>query len=102
MTHTVKIRLLLAGTALLAMAGPAFSLDGNDLLAKINAAMGTPSVPLAAQSTDVNGTTVILKGASYKPVASEPAMPIGDIPLDGRSEERRVGKECVSTCRSRW
>src|SRR3546814_5152163 len=23
----------------------------------------------------------------------------GDI---GRSEERRVGKECVSTCRSRW
>src|SRR3546814_14331904 len=23
-------------------------------------------------------------------------------PLWGRSEERRVGKECVSTCRSRW
>src|SRR3546814_10339311 len=23
-------------------------------------------------------------------------------PLDCRSEERRVGKECVSTCRSRW
>src|SRR3546814_6878254 len=23
-------------------------------------------------------------------------------PLDRRSEERRVGKECVSTCRSRW
>src|SRR3546814_11440952 len=23
-------------------------------------------------------------------------------PLDVRSEERRVGKECVSTCRSRW
>src|SRR3546814_13983298 len=22
--------------------------------------------------------------------------------LDYRSEERRVGKECVSTCRSRW
>src|SRR3546814_11150396 len=22
--------------------------------------------------------------------------------LDERSEERRVGKECVSTCRSRW
>src|SRR3546814_2126925 len=25
----------------------------------------------------------------------------GDI-YDARSEERRVGKECVSTCRSRW
>src|SRR3546814_20992951 len=24
------------------------------------------------------------------------------IPLRVRSEERRVGKECVSTCRSRW
>src|SRR3546814_6644124 len=24
------------------------------------------------------------------------------IPVNGRSEERRVGKECVSTCRSRW
>src|SRR3546814_12725314 len=24
------------------------------------------------------------------------------IPFGGRSEERRVGKECVSTCRSRW
>src|SRR3546814_20525559 len=23
-------------------------------------------------------------------------------PDDARSEERRVGKECVSTCRSRW
>src|SRR3546814_12082860 len=23
-------------------------------------------------------------------------------PLVGRSEERRVGKECVSACRSRW
>src|SRR3546814_14333967 len=25
-----------------------------------------------------------------------------DNPLQLRSEERRVGKECVSTCRSRW
>src|SRR3546814_12683235 len=24
------------------------------------------------------------------------------VALDDRSEERRVGKECVSTCRSRW
>src|SRR3546814_6533917 len=24
------------------------------------------------------------------------------ITVDNRSEERRVGKECVSTCRSRW
>src|SRR3546814_14483215 len=28
--------------------------------------------------------------------------PGGTITLWSRSEERRVGKECVSTCRSRW
>src|SRR3546814_19671448 len=26
----------------------------------------------------------------------------GNVHHDHRSEERRVGKECVSTCRSRW
>src|SRR3546814_19725027 len=26
----------------------------------------------------------------------------GQVDRDQRSEERRVGKECVSTCRSRW
>src|SRR3546814_11918255 len=31
----------------------------------------------------------------YRKVTSE-------TPILGRSEERRVGKECVSTCRSRW
>src|SRR3546814_3238001 len=25
-----------------------------------------------------------------------------DFPIEDRSEERREGKECVSTCRSRW
>src|SRR3546814_11817656 len=32
----------------------------------------------------------------------ERALPTSSIGLDRRSEERRVGKECVSTCRSRW
>src|SRR3546814_4292737 len=35
-----------------------------------------------------------------------PRLPAGELPLlvypSARSEERRVGKECVSTCRSRW
>src|SRR3546814_19018793 len=32
-------------------------------------------------------------------------LTVADLSLElvsGRSEERRVGKECVSTCRSRW
>src|SRR3546814_19377288 len=31
-----------------------------------------------------------------------PVLSLSDTPGNMRSEERRVGKECVSTCRSRW
>src|SRR3546814_8080218 len=37
-------------------------------------------------------TRVPMRGQQYRPSSRPP----------GRSEERRVGKECVSTCRSRW
>src|SRR3546814_17488513 len=40
--------------------------------------------------------------AFYAKVLAEDAAPGLDIVADIRSEERRVGKECVSTCRSRW
>src|SRR3546814_13424829 len=36
--------------------------------------------------------------ASARSMSSHSAVRISP----GRSEERRVGKECVSTCRSRW
>src|SRR3546814_15644246 len=35
-------------------------------------------------------------------VAENVDKPIGPMIADLRSEESRVGKECVSTCRSRW
>src|SRR3546814_2349325 len=57
-------------------------------------------------------------GAGYRtfriPASARPTIPavlriVGplreetvQIAFEGRSEERRVGKECVSTCRSRW
>src|SRR3546814_1330940 len=34
--------------------------------------------------------------------AVKDAVRSGRIPMSRRSEERRVGKECVRTCRSRW
>src|SRR3546814_14766204 len=55
--------------------------------------------------------------AGTSPVIPSPARPIAparknerrsiscvmvNCPTDSRSEERRVGKECVSTCSSRW
>src|SRR3546814_20839215 len=33
---------------------------------------------------------------------ASPTLSFNDIVKTQRSEERRVGKECVSTCRSRW
>src|SRR3546814_13693991 len=36
------------------------------------------------------------------PPARDSGRSLGRVPSGGRSEERRVGKECVSTCRSRW
>src|SRR3546814_12373335 len=42
-------------------------------------------------------------GQGPAPVAHLPANPQEERPMTlSRSEERRVGKECVSTCRSRW
>src|SRR3546814_18901214 len=35
-------------------------------------------------------------------VLASSLLAIGGLAASARSEERRVGKECVSTCRSRW
>src|SRR3546814_4176383 len=35
-------------------------------------------------------------------LAGKKLISLGMTEPDARSEERRVGKECVSTCRSRW
>src|SRR3546814_19087019 len=46
------------------------------------------------------------QGADSYLEAARAAVPLPclrkDFMLDPRSEARRVGKECVSTCRSRW
>src|SRR3546814_13203537 len=44
----------------------------------------------------VSAPTMSVAGAASVEVAEVVAAP------RARSEERRVGKECVSTCRSRW
>src|SRR3546814_19882507 len=49
-----------------------------------------------------NQRAIILghKGERIKEIGSKARAELAD--LLGSSEERRVGKECVSTCRSRW
>src|SRR3546814_10055525 len=59
-------------------------------------------------SSDVCSSDLHRPGEARGSYVSAPgfsACPLGDIifiPAHQRSEERRVGKECVSTCRSRW
>src|SRR3546814_16148990 len=43
------------------------------------------------------GLSYLAAGAAGRLAGSDPTVPV-----EVRSEERRVGKECVSTCRSRW
>src|SRR3546814_15714527 len=49
----------------------------------------------AARSTGLPKRST-MRRSMVKPFSSAGSAPVG------RSEERRVGRECVSTCRSRW
>src|SRR3546814_12953263 len=52
-------------------------------------------------SHDANTRVVIVTGQGKAFSACGDFAYIQEM-MDQRSEERRVGKECVSTCRSRW
>src|SRR3546814_8780611 len=53
------------------------------------------SAPFACMSSTKWTDASLPKRSPFAFTAMQPG-------LDIRSEERRVGKECVSTCRSRW
>src|SRR3546814_7821444 len=57
-------------------------------------------------SSDVCSSDLVRRGTSIRPADCRRACARYDtLPAQARlsrSEERRVGKECVSTCRSRW
>src|SRR3546814_6316792 len=60
------------------------------------------TVRLAAADEDRGAAIAVTRGAATL-LATELLAGAGDIrALAGRSEERRVGKECVSTVSSRW
>src|SRR3546814_13149609 len=50
--------------------------------------------------TDADPARFLMDSARARDRRAPPAAIAGG--RDPRSEERRVGKECVSTCRSRW
>src|SRR3546814_20835080 len=56
---------------------------------------------LAARAVDEAGYEAIVPFARWKGYLKDRPDHVSAYALD-RSEERRVGKECVRTCRSRW
>src|SRR3546814_13292670 len=64
------------------------------------------AAPAYAQSSDNQETSSIPEGQrdsqDIAVTAQKSASRLANVPAAIRSEERRVGKECVSTCRSRW
>src|SRR3546814_8386922 len=52
-------------------------------------------------SSDVCSSDLGILGSPFPEMPLEPGQRPSGV-HSGRSEERRVGKECVSTCRSRW
>src|SRR3546814_9811955 len=68
-----------------------------DIVAAASDKLAGKGLASAAGAAEPVGTTAGQQAAPTIPAVGGPA---GTAPL--RSEERRVGKECVSKCRSRW
>src|SRR3546814_11281156 len=87
--------ILLAGAAACLVAGPASAADTPPACPVTDA----PSNAVAITSTPL---PVEALGGHYRTDTGWPAPREGRIGQLRRSEERRVGKECVSTCSTRW
>jgi hypothetical protein len=92
MTFYRTTRLMLSSAAILSFASSAFALDGADLLKKINAAYAMQGGSIAADGVDVDGTTVTLKGASFKPSGATGAgAQLGNVTMTGVEEDEDGG-----------
>lgn len=89
MTHFRTTRLLMAGAAFVALSGQAFAaIDGQDLLAKINAAYASGSGVLKAESIEVNGNDVVLKGTTFTATGpNEKSVMLGNLTLQDVTQE---------------
>ncbi|CDN53444.1 Hypothetical protein RG1141_CH10850 [Neorhizobium galegae bv. officinalis bv. officinalis str. HAMBI 1141] len=87
MQYSTKARLLLAGAALSTFAGPAFALDGNDLVAKINGALSIQGgAGFSAEKATVSGSNVTLANAKLLVQAGKQNLPLGTVKFEGVEE----------------
>jgi hypothetical protein len=82
-----SIGLVLASTTFLCFAGSAFALDGNDVLAKINAVYALQGGKVEAASATVEGTNVKLSGVTVGVGGMDgKTFPVGDVMLENVTE----------------
>src|SRR3546814_4946692 len=82
----------------------AVRVDGEELALLLEATLGAPHIgPVHEEPLVVGLGGLAVAGDGIGLLPDGEAAEVTDVFPDGqRSEERRVGKECVSTCRSRW
>ncbi|NRP71047.1 hypothetical protein ILFOPFJJ_01930 [Ensifer psoraleae] len=92
MTHTRKIRLMMASAAFLTLAGPAFALDGADMMKKLDAALSTNGSSILFDKADVNGDVVTVTGVKLQTAANPgETVLIGDVTFEGVEENENGG-----------
>src|SRR3546814_11372854 len=89
------------------LAGIYDAIKENALLAKYAGGLGNDWTPVRALRSHIKGTNGESQGVvPFLKVVNDTAVAVNQGGKRKgavcRSEERRVGKECVSTCRSRW
>src|SRR3546814_6841769 len=71
----------------------------SDLATDLAASPAGPAPQMTLAAGNEHGAA---RSMPISPLVAELNEPAPNEPTWERSEERRVGKECVSTCRSRW
>src|SRR3546814_11408091 len=67
----------------------------------------TCALPISLKAVSLNYRDLLIADGLYRGGGASGIVPLSDgagevVAIGERSEERRVGNECVSTCRSRW
>ncbi|EJC83585.1 hypothetical protein Rleg4DRAFT_6667 [Rhizobium leguminosarum bv. trifolii WSM2297] len=92
MKHMRNLRLMLASTAFLALAGPSFALDGADMMKKLNAATSAGGTVITFEKADVDGDTVTATGVQvgYANLPGD-TLKIGELTFEGVEETEGGG-----------
>src|SRR3546814_11400892 len=89
----------MAVTSTLCVAEALFGMDEEDALAEVLQVF--EALPFDLEAARVFPTIPFRRGRLDRLIAAQ-ALSRDQTIVTNRSEERRVGKACVSTCRSRW